>query len=57
MLVFLSMLTLLSMKWSKWAPVIEIGSWKDIKQNVKTSIAIDILVCTMTFVLLIILNL
>jgi hypothetical protein len=57
MLVFLSMLTLLSMKWSKWAPVREIGSWKDIKQNVKTSIAIDILVCTMTFVLLIILNL
>jgi hypothetical protein len=41
----------------KGAPVIGVRSWKDIKQNVKDSIATDILVRTMAFVLLIILNL
>jgi hypothetical protein len=41
----------------KRAPVIGVRSWKDIKQNVKNSIATNILLCTMTFVLLIILNL
>jgi hypothetical protein len=30
----------------KRAPVIGVRSWKDIKQNVKDSIVIDILVCT-----------
>jgi hypothetical protein len=41
----------------KRALVIGVRSWKDIKQNVRNSIATDILVRTMTFVLLIILNL
>jgi hypothetical protein len=41
----------------KRAPIIGVRSWKDIKQNVKNSIATNILVCTMRFVLLIILNL
>jgi hypothetical protein len=41
----------------KRASVIGVRSWKDIKQNIKDSIATDILVCTMRFVLLIILNL
>jgi hypothetical protein len=41
----------------KMTPIIGVRSWKDIKQNVKNSIATDILVSTMTFVFLIILNL
>jgi hypothetical protein len=41
----------------KRAPIIGVRSWKDIKQNVKNSIVTDILVRTMRFVLLIILNL
>jgi hypothetical protein len=40
----------------KRAPITGVRSWKDIKQNVKNSIETDILVRTMTFVLLIILN-
>jgi hypothetical protein len=41
----------------KRAPVIGVRSWKDIKKNKKDSIATVILVHTMTFMLLIILNL
>jgi hypothetical protein len=41
----------------KMVLVIGVRSWKDIKQNIKDSIATDILVRTMRFVLLIILNL
>jgi hypothetical protein len=41
----------------KSAPVIGVRSWKDIKKNKKDSIATVILVHTMTFMLLIILNL